>query len=368
MQNRSGIVSLAVDFPAMVRTNDYWRTRHPDVVASAADRALARMWVANPDETHAPAAIFDEEMAPYLNDPFRGAVERRALAESETILSVEARVARNALAKAGIRPQDVDLLISSAFVTDYLGIGHAAYLAKELAIGGTAWNLETACSSGIEAVRTANALVRSGEHKTVLVVVSCMYSRVSDPEDTITWSVGDGAAAFVVRAGSDGAEVLGARMKHTGDTCGAMYFESVPDRAGGQLVMRASREGGKHLREASANYLLECCHGALEAANVRLEDIAFFAFNTPTAWYAKFCARALGVSFERTIDTFPRYGNMGPVLMPVNLYEAARQGRVNKGDLVLLYSIGSVASAGAMVVRWGDVALGEAPVEATGRE
>ncbi|HMJ16017.1 MAG TPA: 3-oxoacyl-[acyl-carrier-protein] synthase III C-terminal domain-containing protein, partial [Polyangiaceae bacterium] len=73
------------------------------------------------------------------------------------------------------------------------------------------------------------------------------------------------------------------------------------------------------------------------------------------------CARALGIDSERVINTYPKYANMGPALLPGNLYQAARENPIKKGDLVLMYSIGSVSSSGAMVVRWGDTALGTPP-------
>jgi 3-oxoacyl-[acyl-carrier-protein] synthase-3 len=115
------------------------------------------------------------------------------------------------------------------------------------------------------------------------------------------------------------------------------------------------------LRETSALHLRSCCEGAARAAGVALGDIDFFVFNTPTAWFDAFAARVLGVDRSRTISTNKLYGNIGPVWMPANLYHAACDGRVERGDLVMLYAVGSVSSASAVVMRWGDVALGPPP-------
>lgn len=354
----AGLRSLAVAFPGKVRTNEYYRLGQPDVFEGASQRTLARMWAKPVDEAASGIEIFDEEMAPFLDDPFRGTVERRVLAPGERVLDVELRVARQALDAANLAAGDIDLLISSAFVPDHVGIGHAAFLARELAIGGTAWNLETACASALEGLRTASALVRAGEHRHVLVVASCMYSKVSDDSDTLTWFLGDGACAFVVSAETPGYGVLGAHMLHTGETCGAIYYEFSDSPTLPRVCVRADKSSGKALRETSVKFLRAGVDGALRKAGVSLEDIRFFAFNTPTAWYARFCARALGVDPERTISCYAETANIGPVLMPTNLFRAAREGRIKKGDLVLLYSVGSVSSAGAVVIRWGDVALG----------
>jgi 3-oxoacyl-[acyl-carrier-protein] synthase-3 len=121
-------------------------------------------------------------------------------------------------------------------------------------------------------------------------------------------------------------------------------------------------QAGKLLRDTAVGYLVTCCNGALEDAGLSLGDIDHFVFNTPVAWYSKFCARTLGVPSDKpVINMYPKYGNMGPNLLGANLYHAAREFGIEKGDRILMYSVGSVSSAGAMVLRWGDVALGPPP-------
>jgi 3-oxoacyl-[acyl-carrier-protein] synthase-3 len=161
----------------------------------------------------------------------------------------------------------------------------------------------------------------------------------------------------------EGYGVLGMKTMHSAQTCNSLYYDIVaePEQAP-RMVLKATREAGKLLKVTAEPYLLNACEGALSAAGVSLSQIDFFVFNTPLAWYATFCAKVLGVPLERTINTFPLYANVGPVLMPTNLYHAAQAGRIKPGDLVLLYTVGSVSSAGAAVLRWGDVALGPSPV------
>jgi 3-oxoacyl-[acyl-carrier-protein] synthase-3 len=128
------------------------------------------------------------------------------------------------------------------------------------------------------------------------------------------------------------------------------------------LQMRAgSASAGRLMRDNSERQLRTCVDGALRAAGVALSEIRFFVFNTPVAWFARFCARALGVDPERTINMYPAYGNIGSALTTANLFHAAHERKIQKGDLVLLYAVGSVSTAGATVMRWGDVALGAPP-------
>src|SRR5258707_259712 len=109
--------SLAVAYPREIRTNDYFREKYPEVVESAERRSLAKIWAPPPDEA-ARVDAFDAEMAPFLNDPFRGASRRRVLSGEENALSLEVAAARGALAAAKLEPGDVDLVIVGSFLPD----------------------------------------------------------------------------------------------------------------------------------------------------------------------------------------------------------------------------------------------------------
>jgi len=355
-----GIKSLAVSYPRAIRTNDYFREKHPDVVAKAEEVSLGKIW-APPKENAQPADIFDAAAAPYMKDPFRGTIRRCALSEGETSISMELEAAKRALDAAKMRPEDVQLAIVSSLVGDTIGAGNAAYLSARLGLRGAAFNLETACSSSAVALQTAGAMIRAGEYRNVLVVASCSYTREAPENDTLAWFVGDGAGAFVLAPCAQDEGILGTKTVHTAETCHAFYYEMASADGHPKLRMRWNADRGRIIRETSMAYLQTCCNGALETANVKLADIDFFIFNTPTAWYARFCTDALGVSYSRTIDTYPLYANVGPALLPTNLYRAAKDGRMRPGDLVLIYTIGSTSSASASVMRWGDVDLGPDP-------
>jgi 3-oxoacyl-[acyl-carrier-protein] synthase-3 len=122
---------------------------------------------------------------------------------------------------------------------------------------------------------------------------------------------------------------------------------------------------GRVMRDSAADQLRTCVHGVLARAGAKLDDVSFFIFNTPVAWFARFCARTLGIDPERTISVYPSYGNMGAALTTANLYHAAHAGKIRRGDLVLVYAIGSTSTAGATLMRWGDVALSASNASAT---
>ncbi len=354
-----GLQSVGVSVPDRVLDNGHWRTRHPQMISDVEGRIW--MW-RKPMEWSEGSEAFNREMAPYVRDPFRGARQRRYMESDGSALELELTAAWDALQAAKLVPEDIDLLICSSFQPDVYGIGNAAFLARDLGLTGAAWNLESACSSALVAFQTACSLVESGQYRNVLVVASCAYSRATVEHDPISWGVGDAASAFVVGEVEDGAGYLGGHTVHTADTCEAVayHLETRPDGPP-RMRIRTGKQTAEILRGTSESYLKECCHGALESAGLVLSDIDHFVFNTPLAWYAAFCARVLGVGRGKTMSVYPLYANVGPALLGLNLLHAAHWRSYRPGDLVLLYSVGSVSTCSAAVMRWGDVGLGALP-------
>ncbi len=357
------IRSLAVAFPETVRTNDFWRRNHPEMVASAEERILSKVFAvsAGGGDRARELSTFEREMLPYLSDPFRGTVERRVLGDEDPVSAIEAPSARAAIEGAGLRADGVQLLVSCAFPSAQPGVGDASFLARALGLRGAAWNVESACASGLVGFDVATAMVQAGRYDRVLVVTSGLYSRVTEVTDSSSWTIGDGAAAFVVTPCELGDGVLAIHNVHTGDTCDALRYDLVVEGERAAMRMRAQPGAGESLRDSAETSVDECCRAVCDAAGVRLSQVDAFVCNTPTAWFASFFAKKMGVDRERVVDTYPRYANMGPALWPTALHQAASEGRLRRGDLVLLYAIGSVSSASAALVRWGDVALGPPP-------
>ncbi len=360
MHQSVGMKSLAVSVPEDVRTNDFWYDAFPEIVAEAEKRIW--FWKKPDNWLEGGSEAFNRAMEPYLGDPFRGAKQRRRLPPEGTSLELEADAARQALAAAGLAPEEVGLLICTSFLPDAHGIGGATFLARELGLTGAAWNVESACSSALIAFQTACSLVQTGQHPNVLVVTACTYSKGNEDVDPVSWGIGDAATALVVAPVEEGTGYLGGKTVHSADTCGAVcHTVEVDPERGPWLRLRPQKAAAKLLRETSEPHLLECCHGALERAGKTVDDVDFLVVNTPLAWYPDFAARALGIDSGRTINCYPLYSNVGPALLGTNLFHAAAWEKIRPGDLVLLYTVGSVSSCSAAVVRWGDVALGPEP-------
>lgn len=348
---RAALRSLAIAAPSTVRTNDFWREKHPELLEARGDRALGKVFRVDGE----PITAFEAAMAPHLDDPFLGTVERRVLRPDERAMTLEVECATQALRCASLAAADVDLLISCAFPSDQPGIGNAAYLARALGLRGSAFNVESACSSALVALDVGSSLIAAERHRRVLVVTSCVYSRVTRPDSSLSLTIGDAAAAFVLEPAREGEGVLGTHTVHTSDTCGALAYELVVEDGTAVMRMKTFPSAREALRDSAERTVVECCEGALRAAGVHRSDVAVFVCNSPTAWFADFFAAKLAIDRARVVDTYPRYANVGPALWPTALHVAAAEGRLRSGDLVLAYSIGSVASASAAVIRWGHV-------------
>lgn len=347
------ITSVGVCFPKQIRTNDYYRNHSSPEVQRLLEVGVGKFWKKIPEAQDA----FAIEMEPYLNDPFRGTKERRVMLPEQTSLIFEAQAARNALNVAKMSPKDIDAMMVTSFLPDQSGAGNAAYLAKELGTRCPAWNLESACSSGIVALEVANALIQSRSYRTILIVQSCNYAQTVLDEDTTSWFVGDGAGALIVTHAQEGYGFLGFHIESTNETCGIVTY-----RVNGKnhdheppLILESIKGAGKILQEVSLPHLLSCCEIATRRSGLSLSKIDFAIFSTPTAWYAAAGARALNISPERTISTHEKYGNIGPAMLPANLYEAISQGKIRSQDNVLFYQIGSVSNAAACVMRLDDM-------------
>ncbi len=355
---RAAIWSVAVRRGGERRTNDWYLAHRPEVLATAREKGLARAF-STTDGTERSSG-FDAEMARYADDPFRGAQVRWLLAPGETALGLEEEVARAAIALAGLDARDVDAILCASWLPErFVAPGDAVLLARALGVTAPAYNVESACSSGTACLQLAQALVVAGTFRRVLVVLSSTNSRHTDPAGTLGWISSDAAAAWVVGPARDDREgLLGSYAENTAETCG-VFEHALQVGADGRPCVRMAvgPAGGRPLREASSPALVRrLCAAALERAGVAPEQVVYWGFSTPLAWFARLCVRALEIDPARTIDLFPRYANLGAPFPAFLLHHGLAEGKVRAGDLVVLFTMGSVSSSGATVLRAGPIA------------
>lgn len=349
----AGITAISVYFPKHVRHNDWWREQAPGFVAKLEQRAEAQVWEAANAENPWQAA-----MAPYLDDPFRGSVERRVLGPGENAHSMEAAAVQRLLDAAGLTPADIDLVLVSCLFPDQYVLGDAIGFAAQLGFACPCYNVESACGVSVADLVMGCAMVEAGRARRVLVVTACTYSRSADADNPMSLTSGDGASAFLISPVPEGRGLLAWKGFTTLESATSFGYDIVPDPVQKYMLkMFATPDAGRALEACALKYLPAACHGALAAAGLTVDDLDFAVLPTPTAWFAEFGRTMLGLSPDQVIDTYPRFANTGPVLMPQNLYYAARAGRIQPGDNVLLFTLGSMSTTGAAVMRMDELLL-----------
>lgn len=355
-----GIKAIAVSFPSVIRTNDYFREKYPQLVATAEKNSLAKAFISA--ESSNPTDTWTQEINPHLLDPFKGAVERRILGRGESSVSMEYDAVCKVLKASNMSLDDIDLILVSSMFPAHTEEGDAAYLAKKLKYNGPAWNVNSMCASAMISLHTAWSFIQSGAYDNILVVTSCTYSRFFDEQDTLSFFIGDGAAACVVSCLEQGQGILSTKIVNTHPACGAFFNQlSRSENGEPRLLIKTSADAGKLLPGLFKKYFRECCSGALEQAGVTIDEIDFFVSFNGTAWYGSFCTRELGIDPAKTIDIYPQYANISTAFTLVSLHHAAQLNKIRPNDLVLVYNHGFVASSVAMVIRWGDVVLAPDP-------
>lgn len=360
MHQSVGIKSLAISSPSVKRTNDHYRNKYPEKVAQAEQETLAQVFSTNKYTPN--SGDFDRAMQPYLSDPFRGAVNRYILGKDESSLTLETKAAKEAIKAGGFNPKDIDLMLVASMLPEQIGIGNAAFLINQIGLNCPAWNIESMQSGALVGLQTASAMVKSGEYRNVLVVVSCTYSRNLSEEDSLSWIAGDGAGAFLVGCQELDRGIISTKVINTTDTNNAYCYSIVKElQKNPQIRLQANKNMSQLISNHSAKFIVESCKGAINQAELTFSEIDFFVFSTPFAWFAELFITTLNIDPKLTLDMHPHYGNIGAALPIANLYYAAKLGKIKEDSLVLLFSIGGSSTAAATVMRWGDVALGAAP-------
>jgi 3-oxoacyl-[acyl-carrier-protein] synthase-3 len=267
----------------------------------------------------------------------------------------------SAIRKAGLTPEDIDFIIVATTTPDTLFPSTACVLQEK--IGATrAWgyDLVAACSGFTFALTTASQIVAAGGSRHALVVGADVMSSIIDYTDRTTCVLfGDGAGAVVVEASDD-------------DAVGILDFENYVDGSGGPALcmpaggsrMPASREtvdqrlhyvkqDGQAVFKFAVRNMEEVCRRILERNRLTAEQIDLFVPHQASSRIILAATEKLGLPREKVVINIDRFGNTTAGTIPLALNEAFEAGRLKRGDLVLLASVGAGFTVGGVLLRWG---------------
>lgn len=285
-----------------------------------------------------------------------GIRERRIAGEGETTSVLATRAARAALDDAGLTADSVDLVIVATATPDFTFPATATQVQAALGITrGAAFDLQAVCSGFVYALTTADKFLISGSHKRALVIGAETFSRLLDWEDRTTCVLfGDGAGAVVVEAQAGEGTiadrgVLSTHLRADGRHVDKLYVDGGPSATGttGHLRME-----GREVFRYAVTFLAEVIEEAFSATGLTAADIDWFVPHQANRRIIEATARKLGIDPARVVMTVGEHGNTSAASIPLALSAACADGRIRKGQLVLVEAMGGGFTWGSALIRW----------------
>ena len=284
---------------------------------------------------------------------------RHIAGPDETTGTLAADAAKAALAAAGIAAQDIDLIVLATATPDQTFPSTATKVQAMLGINDcVAFDVQAVCSGFLYALQVADSMIRAGAHTRALVIGAETFSRILDWEDRTTCVLfGDGAGAIVLEAtesadpATDPAArgILGTKLHADGRHNELLYVDGGPSTTGtvGKLRMR----GQEVFRHAVTN-LSSVMKEALERTGLATSDVDWVVPHQANARILDATARKLGLPADKVIVTVDQHANTSAASVPLALDQGVRDGRVKRGDLLVLEAMGGGFTWGAAVVRF----------------
>ncbi len=283
-----------------------------------------------------------------------GIRQRHIAGEGESTSTLAAEAARRALEAAGMRSDEIDLIVLATATPDHTFPATATQVQALLGCrpGGIAFDIAAVCSGFLYALATADALLRTGMGAKALVIGAETFSRLLDWEDRGTCVLfGDGAGAVVLAAEDvteNGPGILASRLHADGSHKDMLFVDGGPATTG--TVGKLRMKGREVFRHAVVN-LAEVLTEVLADAGVSAEDLDWVVPHQANARILDATARKLGLDRDRMIMTVDRHANTSAASVPLALDVAVRDGRIRPGHLVMFEAMGGGFTWGASLAR-----------------
>ncbi len=285
----------------------------------------------------------------------RTGIGERCIATTESNSHMAAVAARRALDQAGVKPEEVDLILLATSSPDYCFPNGACEVQGEIgAVNAAGYDISAACTGFVYALNTAHAFISAGIYRTALVIGSDVLSKLIDWTDRGTCVLfGDGAGAAVVQAAETG--ITGIKMCSDGTkgsvlTCGA--------RTNGNFLIDKKPElgymtmDGQEVFKFAVKKVPEIIRQILEDNHTDIEEIRYFVLHQANIRIIDSVAKRLKVSTDRFPNNMEHYGNTSGGSIPILLDEMNRNGLLQPGDKIILSGFGAGLTWGATLLEW----------------
>src|SRR5437762_7851739 len=285
-----------------------------------------------------------------------GIRERRIAAKGETTADMALAAARAALAAAGVEAQSIDLIVLATSTPD--NTFPAAAVCVQAGVGltqGAAFDLQAVCSGFVFGLATVDGLFKTGAFQRALVIGAETFSRILDWSDRSTCVLfGDGAGAVVLEAQREHGTredrgILTSHLRSDGRHKAKLYVDGGPSST--QTVGHLRMEGREVFKHA-IGMITDVVEDAFKATKITAEDIDWFVPHQANKRIIDASAHKLHIAPQKVVLTVDLHGNTSAASIPLALAVAVSDGRVKKGDLVLLEAMGGGFTWGSALLRW----------------
>lgn len=284
-----------------------------------------------------------------------GISARHFAAENELTSDLAVKAAEAALTSAGITSEDLDLIILATSTPDHLGGFPSTACVVQDKLGAhtscAAFDVQAVCAGFTYALAIADAFIRSGSYKKVLVIGAETFSRILNFQDRGTCVLfGDGAGAVVLEA-SEEAGILSTALHADGSQRDILC---VPGRAGNGEVHGSPfmTMDGQAVFKLAVKVLEQVAHEALDKANLKPEQIDWLVPHQANIRIMEGTAKKMGMSMDKVIVTVHEHGNTSAASIPLALDSGVRSGQIKRGQHLLLEGVGGGFAWGAVAIKY----------------
>lgn len=287
-----------------------------------------------------------------------GIKQRRLVAKEEATSDLAINAAKKALKDSGLKAQDIELIIVATITPDMSFPATACFVQAGLgAKNAVCFDISAACSGFVYAIAVAQQFIARGAYKNALVIGAEVLSSITDWQDRNTCILfGDGAAAAVLAEVKSGG-ILSVHLGGDGTKTNLLMLPGGGSRNPAthttvEKRLHYLKMQGNELFKSAVKIMTEAAQVALKKANLECRDIDLVIPHQANVRIIMAMAKRLGLPQEKIYLNIERYGNMSSASTATALCEAVKEGRIKKGDIVLLVTFGAGLVWGACVIKW----------------
>ncbi|MCX8029743.1 MAG: ketoacyl-ACP synthase III [Brevinematales bacterium] len=288
-----------------------------------------------------------------------GIVERRIAENNIATSDLAVEASKIAIQNAGLRPEDIDLIVCATITPDMVFPATAYLIAEKLGVKKPGFDINAACSGFVYSTVLSYSLLKTGIYKNILVIGAETLSRITDWQDRNTCVLfGDGAGAMVLTVDDSSSDIISVELGGDGGCADLLYMPAGGSRlpATEETVknrLHFIKMNGRETFKMAVRMMTESVEKVIQKAGISKEDVKLVIPHQANIRIIDSIAEYLGVEREEKVFVnLDKYGNTSAASIPIALAEAVQQGKLQRGDILILVAFGGGFSWGAIALRY----------------